>query len=381
MSLRPRSPRAARVVALTVALGTACLFAAPLSAQPTGAGPDGPRVLVLTSGEVYGGTVTEYSYGLKVAGRNGSIVLSRDRVRVNAATLDGAFLALRTETPANDAAARADLAAWCLSHGLPLRSREELLAALKLDPTRDDWSRALRRVESVIAASANRGERRDAAVVPAAHTVPATAPAGGLSPESMRLFAGRVERILLTRCGNAGCHGGAGAGAFHLKNPSRSATTTRQNLAASLAFVGDGGGWSSPLLTACVDRPDRRGRTPFRVQGGPSSRAALAAWVARIAAERPDLAARHVTSPEAPPAGRQAGEKTLGESAGAAPSARPIRPDVFDPAEFNRTFAAPPAAPRRASPPSRSPAVAPLVPPAAPAADAAPFAPAPDLSE
>ena len=251
----------------------------------------------------------------------------------------------------------------------------------------------LRRVESVIAASATRTARRDPAVVQAAHTAPARASAGGLSPESMRLFAGRVERILLMRCGNAGCHGGAGAGAFHLKNPSRSATTTRQNLAAALAFVGDGGGWSSPLLSACVDRPDRRGRTPFRVQGGPASRAALAAWVARIAAERPDLAAERpdlaaerpdLAARQAPPALRQAGEKTLGESTGAAPSARPIQPDVFDPAEFNRTFAAPaprPVAPRPVSLPSGPSSAAPFAPPAAPAADVAPFAPAPELSE
>ena len=379
MSPRPRSPRAAGLAAPVAALAAALLIAAPLLARTPPSAPARPRVLVLTSGEVYGGTVTEYSYGLKVAGPKGSIVLPRDRVRANAATLDGAFLALRAETPADDAAARADLAAWCLSHGLPLRSREELLAALELDPHRDDWSRMLRRVESVIAASATRTARRDPAVAPAAHTAPATASAGGLSPESMRLFAGRVERILLMRCGNAGCHGGAGAGAFHLKNPSRSATTTRQNLAAALAFVGDGGGWSSPLLTACVDRPDRRGRTPFRVQGGPASRAALAAWVARIAAERPDLAAR-----QAPPALRQAGEKTLGESAGAAPSARPIQPDVFDPAEFNRTFAAPaprPVAPRPVSLPSGPSSAAPFAPPAAPAADVSPFAPAPELSE
>jgi len=338
--------RLAPAFAICAVLGAAATVGAqsPVTAER-------PRVLVLTSGVVYGGLVTEYSYGLKVRGTNGSVVLPADRVQANAATLDGAFLQMRSRVPAEDGSGRAKLAAWALSHGLPLRSREELLAALELEPDRDDWRRALRRVETVLAKNGSRpgmgggstGTRPAGAVTPASHTepgrtvVPAAASATGLSNETMRSYTGQVERVLLTRCGNAACHGGPGAGAFHLTNPSRSAITTRKNLAATLAFVASDGGRGPALLTTCVDRPDRRGRTPFRVQGGAASRALLAAWVTRVVAERPDLAAARPEKPILSPA------ETLSESGGAAPPARPIQPDAFDPAEFNRTFAPPPS--------------------------------------
>ena len=341
---------AAPFVAVSAA-ACAALWAATLSAQ-TPIASERPRVLILTSGEVYGGLVTEYSYGVKVRSANGSVVLPADRIQANADTLDGAFLQLRGRVPRGDATGRAKLASWALSHGLPLRAREELLAALELEPNRDDWLRALRRVEGVIAASRG-GSGAGAGVVPASHTASrdgavasATAATGGLSGETLRSFTGQVERVLLTRCGNAGCHGGTDAGAFQLTNPSRSAATTRINLAAALAFV-QGGTTSAPLLTACVDRPDRRGRTPFRVQGGPASRALLIEWVARVAAERPDLAAAPPAATAAAPLRSAAGpanetrRETLSEIGGAAPPPRPIQPDTFDPAEFNRTFAAP----------------------------------------
>ena len=328
----------------------ASLAAAALVVSAVGpAAAQAPRALILDGGEVYGGFVTRHSYGVEVRSEHGSVVLPPERIHVNAATLDAAFLQLRDEVDPADAAARADLAAWCLSHGLPLRSREELLAALELKPTRDDWRRALRRVETVIAAASARADR----VAPASDAVPAAAPTTGLSAETMRAFTGRVEPILLTRCGNAGCHGRAGAGAFRLTNPSRSAATTRRNLAAALAFVGDGGPLTSPLLAVCVDRPDRRGRTPFRVRGGPASKSALTAWAARAAAERPDLAAR-VES-----AVRHASAETFGNPAEVAPPARPIRPDAFDPAEFNRRFAPAPGSPGA----STAPAVTPAAPP------------------
>ncbi|NNJ27725.1 hypothetical protein LzC2_38330 [Planctomycetes bacterium LzC2] len=312
-------------------------------------------MLVLTDGGVYGGLVTEYSYGVKVRTARGSIVLPSDRVRVNAPSLDDAYFQLKAEIPEKDAAGHAKLAAWCLTNRLTLRSREELLTALELEPDRDDWSRALRRVETVIAAANARAGKPTQApthtssgVVPASHVAnasskaPATASAAGLSAETLRNFTGQVERVLLTRCGNAGCHGGTESGAFQLKNPSRSAATTRLNLAAALAFVGDGNALRSPLVATCVDRADRRGRTPFRVQGGPASKALLTAWVARVAAERPDLAASR-TAPVSP------APQTLTESGGAAPPARPIQPDTFDPAEFNRTFASPTADPEAAN--------------------------------
>ncbi|MEM9701177.1 MAG: hypothetical protein AAF907_01885 [Planctomycetota bacterium] len=326
-----------------------------------------PRVLVLTDGEVYGGLVTEYSYGVKIRTANGSIVLPSDRIQVNARSLEDAFFQMRSRIADRDAAGHAKLAAWCLTNGLTLRCREELLEALTLEPDRDDWARALRRVETQIAAANKQAGRTTAlpnGIQPAGHAdgaptarTPASASAAGLSAQTLREFTAKTERVLLRRCGNAGCHGGPDAGAFRLTNPSRSAATTRKNLGAALAFIGDGRPLGSPLLSTCIDRPDRCGRTPFRVQGGPASKALLTAWVARVAAERPDLVAAQTAKPPAP--GSHAPE-SLRESGGAAPPARPIQPDAFDPAEFNRTFASPPsdpnAAPAAVPPPSPPPA-------------------------
>ena len=323
---RPTFPP--RSVFAAVACALLCAAPTPAPGQSFALAPARPRVLVLTSGEVYGGMVREYSYGIEVRQGNGSATLPLSMIQVNAASLDDAFFQLRSRIAKTDGPGRADLAAWCLSHGLPDRAREEYLAALTLEPSRDDWRRALRRTEALLAAKAARAPKAPAG--PAGKT----AGTGGLSEVTTAAFAGKVERILLSRCSNAGCHGGAsGPGGFHLTNPSRSATTTRKNLAATLAFVGDGGRYSSPLLTACGDRPGRRGRTPFQVSGGPASRALLTAWVARVAAERPDLAA----TPEDKTAGVIPAAAEV--SAGDQPADRPVRPDAFDPAEFNRRFA------------------------------------------
>ena len=298
------------------------------------------RVLVLESGRVYRGAVREHAHGVEVAGASGRVVLPREMIRVNARTLDDAYFQLRSDLAPGDADGRAKLANWCLTNGLPDRAREELLAALDREPDRDDWRRTLRRVETAIAARAARA----AAPAGAAGPNPLHAATGGVSPATTALFAGKAEPILLARCGNAACHGRTGSTRFRLTSPSRSATVTRRNLSATLPFVGDGTPAAAPLLTACTARGDRRGRTPFSGRGGADSYRLLAAWCARVAAERPDLAAATPAVEDKPGDSNSRVTPVFAEMGGEATpeDSRPVRPDAFDPAAFNRRFAAPP---------------------------------------
>ena len=354
----PQSPRRPPLSAL---LAAAALLAC--AGAVAAGGPPRRRVLVLNTGKVYLGAVREQTHGLEVFNPGGSVTLPRDMVRVNAPTLDDAYFQLRAELAPRDAAGRADLAAWCHTNGLSDRAREELLAALTLEPDRDDWRRTLRRVETAIAV---RAARASAAEPEPAGPAPLAAAAGGVSPPVMGAFASKIEPILLARCGNATCHGRPGSGRFAVTNPSRGPVTTRKNLAAVLPFAGDGTAAGTPLLAACAGRPGRRGRTPFSGTGGAASYRLLAAWAAAVAAERPDLAHAATAGPG------DADSRVTPASAEVTPGdSRPVRPDAFDPAEFNRRFAPPPTAPAVApadptdqSSPATPPVAAPPVPPA-----------------
>ena len=338
-----RIPRPAAVL-IPAALCAAAVFVAA-GPPPPPVRPD--RVVVLNGGRVCTGVVLQQSYGVEVRQATGRLVLPRAMIRVTAPTLAAAHEKLLAGTDATDPDALVDLAGWCHTNGLSEIARGHLVAALTLDPARDDLRRTLARVEASIAA------RR---VRPASHEEPPAAPApagGGVSRAALGAFTRTVEPIVVARCGNAACHGGGDRNRrpFRLTTPSRSPVTTRRNLAAVAAFVGDGTPDGSPLLSSCPSRPDRRGRTPFAGTGGAASYRRLAAWAAAVAAGRGE-------SP-----GDTPGVADSPETPAAAP---PDPADAFDPAEFNRRFAPPAAAPPRAGggeAPADPPAVSPATPP------------------
>lgn len=344
-------PAAARVPAACCVAAVACavLVAAGPPPRPPGAPPP-DRVVVLNGGRVYRGVVRQQPNGVEVTNRGGSLVLPRDMVRATAPTLSAAHDKLLADVDATDPDALTDIAGWCHTNGLTEAARGHLVAALTLDPTRDDLRRTLVRVERAAAVSARR-------VRTASRDRPTTAPAGGgVSAGSLGAFTRAVEPILISRCGNAGCHGGGDRNPrpFRLTTPSRSPAATRRNLAAAAAFVGDGTAAGSPLLSSCTSRADRRGRTPFSGTGGDASYRLLAAWIAAAAADR----------------GESSGDVPgVGDSAATPAGAPPDPGDAFDPATFNRRFApTPPAAGTPATEavpgePTEPPAVSPATPP------------------
>ena len=340
-AVRLPSPAAAPIPAALCAAAALCVAAAD---PPDPARPD--RVVVLAGGRVYTGAVRQQPNGVEVRQANGRLTLPRELVRVTAPTLAEAHEKLLAETDATNPDALADLAGWCHTNGLSETARGHLVAALTLNPARDDLRRTLARVEASIGARrvrlASHEEAAPAAPVPAG---------GGVSRAALGAFTRTVEPIVVARCGNAACHGGGDRNRrpFRLTTPSRSPIATRRNLAAAAAFVGDGTPAGSPLLSSCPSRPDRFGRTPFAGVGGADSYRHLAAWAAAVAAER-----------------GESGGDTPGVADSPETPAAPPAADAFDPAAFNRRFAPPAAAPPRTGDgeaPADPPAVSPATPP------------------
>ena len=320
----------------TAAVTVACLAAALCCAAGFGAGGDlsgyrpadavagaSRRVFVMTNGRVEEGVAVETPGGYVLHRPYGTVLLPSDLIDVVAANRRDAYFQLRGELRERDGTGRVKLAGWCATNGLHAEARTLILQALEVEPDRDDWRVKLTAVERRVSQTAAADAGRPPSLAAARGS------SGGLSTASVRDFRRFVQPVLLSRCANAGCHGGTTASHFQLKQPAKTAAISSRNLQSTLPFVGGGGTWDSPLLSTCANRTDRRGRTPFHGPRGESARTALATWAARVARESPPAA----DTPRPPvPTGAGGADDA---------DARPVRPDAFDPHAFNRRFAAP----------------------------------------
>lgn len=343
---------------------------------PPQGSPERPALLVLKSGQVITGAMEPQLGGYMVVVPNGRMLIPYDQVRTAASSLTDAYQRICSNRHDPSANERIDLAQWCANNGLLNEARDELLAALRLDPNRPEARHLLQRVEQ-----ARRARAADPlADQPLDVRAPAPPPvtASGLSGAPVAEFVLQVQPLLMNCCGNANCHGTAATNAFQLQpapsGPRQNRLANDANLAAILNYLNLQRPDESPLLTipAAGEGPHR---SAFQ---GPRAREQLELvrrWVHSVAAEAPRASTAAHNTRRAPEklipaaawqtgaAGSESGVVPAGGVAEPAPTTTPrrnhvdqaflqrmlddSRPDPFDPDEFNRLIHGVEAAQRR----------------------------------
>lgn len=252
--------------------------------------PRAQRVLVLKNGRVVHGRISQCATGYLVDKPNGSLVVPVNRVQLEADSLQHAYRKLRSQVPTKSAEQHLVLARWCLTNALYRQCEAELRSALSIDPDLNEARSTLKRLEETVHRDNPRHLQRS---MPRARTPDGFEPTpvqslAGLSRETAGRYVRKVQPILLSRCGNAGCHGPT-ARAFRLRHVhlGRGAhrLSTEQNLAQVLRQIDPRSPEQSPLIVVPTGGHGGAGRPIFDGPAGSEQQALVREWVARVADE------------------------------------------------------------------------------------------------
>lgn len=246
------------------------------------------QFVLLTSGRVLAGQVTQNAQGFLVSSGTGSIQVSYEQARFVSDSMDQLYRQLRNEQPEPTADERLQLARWCISYGMYDQARIELKHALRDEPDREDLRLQLKRLAELIKPSKGEDKPRtfrssDGYVIPQVESL------GSLSRESAETFSARVQPLLINKCGNARCHGTAADNSFKLYHVSSGQNShrlyTERNLAAVQAFLDLERPTESPLLTLPRGNHGTVG-TIFGGSAGAKQLEVLEIWVKKVALDR-----------------------------------------------------------------------------------------------
>ena len=193
--MSPRIPERLTPFLLPVAL--AALSAALLLGAAAAEESRPHRLLVLNSGRVVEGRISQSAGGYVVEKPNGSMVVPFDQVAFPAHDLRDACARMR-ERQSRGATAQTHLetARWCVTHQLYDEAREELRSALTLDEQNREARSMLTRLDEVLrppgaARPAEPVRTLDGFAPPEARSL------AGLSSETARIFVNRIQPMLL----------------------------------------------------------------------------------------------------------------------------------------------------------------------------------------
>lgn len=215
-------------------------------------------ILVLRNGRVLEGEVTRAGdYYVVTQGTGIELRLKAGEVEAFCASLDEAYEFKRRHLAGDGVKPHLDLAEWCLSQNLHGRCAQELVAAMRLEPT----SERLKGIENRL---------KLAMEVPPAPVEKELVSSATVSSEqleqtmralpkgSVEKFSTNIQPILLNRCAANQCHGPNAKSEFRLLRPPAGQVAnrrfTQRNLYAVLKYVDQSNPEASPLVTL----PQRR---------------------------------------------------------------------------------------------------------------------------
>jgi hypothetical protein len=387
-------PRLVWNTVVCAVLASALLVAgAQVTAEDSRSAQPDDGVLLLRSGRLVHGRISESSGGFVVELTNGRMLVPFNQVKMQAVTPNEVYYKLRKEAPEGSTTYLLSLATWCLNNKLYNQARNEVQAVLKAEPDNPTARRMMTRIDSLLDtkqddAAKERPSLYQRLLAPEAKSL------AGLSPEVAATFVSRVQPILMNNCALSGCHGPRGRNEFallrvHLTSGSRRGQSER-NLAATLRYVDVDRPEASALLEKPKGKHGRRGRTIFRGRGGARQLEILRNWVRMIARDSQQTADPRESRGVGTPRGRSsiarrpAGEPVVtpqlraGFGNGTPPTSyqptpamraarsrlksptgnrgkktakrRPTAGDPFDPDEFNRQTGPAAREPRQSSP-------------------------------
>lgn len=177
----------------------------------------------------------------------------------------------------------------------------------------------------------------------------AEAEVAAMSRELVVTYTKRIQPLLINRCGQAGCHGGASMAVWQLEHFGSSnrlpASFTRQNLGGLLQWIHHEQADASPLMVRATQPHGGRETAPLSSREE-DLRQSLRAWITAMV-QRHSAATNQAwaSTPAGDPmfaatANHEESAAAHRSSAAAAskPTRLPLVEDPFDPADFNRIY-------------------------------------------
>ena len=336
------------------------------TADPPNDGEQNEAILVLLSGEVIQGKISQLDDRYLVVLPTGRIFVPVHTVEVVCRNLSEAYELRRSRIGHGQAQDHAELAQWCQRHGLDAAAQEQLQIARQLDPTHPIVSLVERRLAAAKLSPSGPPANEDAATEPTPQQLADFAV--GLPLGTVEAFTRVVQPLLVNRCATSGCHTDRSENEFRLERSRPgtplSQTATHRNLLATLKLVDSAAPDQCELL-----RPKRcphRLRTDASVSLSKTGQYRfLVAWVSLVAHESANLrSAPVIAKHDLPDTIRTGPPERLPESSAAtdnespanrligameapaspsvreaiAPTERMPSADPFDPAIFNGRY-------------------------------------------
>lgn len=220
------------------------LLAVELHAQPARPSTDGQQnesILVLLSGEVIQGEVSQLDDRYLVVLPTGRIFVPVSNVEVVCKSMAEAYAFRRAKMGQGQAQDHAELAQWCQRHGLDVAAEEQLQIAKRLDPNHPIVGLVERRlaVSRRPAVATETNSTDDATMEPTPQQLADFA--AGLPYGTVETFTRVVQPLLINRCVTSGCHTDRSDNEFRLERSRPGTplgqTSTHRNLLATLKLV------------------------------------------------------------------------------------------------------------------------------------------------
>jgi hypothetical protein len=245
------------------------------------------RVLVMSTGRVIHGMITETPGGYQVANPNGSFTLTFNDVLCTATTVREAHQKLQGLFVPPSASGHIALARWCIENRLYDLARDDIEAALRLEPARGEARTLLVQLELILNPQPEQQQTNqltwDRFLAP-----PVGAP-GGLTRDTTHEFVTRIQPLMLNSCSNARCHGNSDA-SFRLTFVPSSGVggqnITTEDIEAMFKFVDIDNPRESRIFTALQDPDIPQHRQVFNGPRGREHLESIAAWLMQGSLER-----------------------------------------------------------------------------------------------
>lgn len=306
---------------------------------------DSPKLIVMTTGRIVEGEITQSGGGYTVKAGQGSFLVPFKMVKLTAENRHEAYEKYLQLMPEETSTNHTALARWCVEYQLINDARTELKKAIFLDRQNQEAISLLQQLDKLaeaqaVATASSISPKERLKYLPSKSLE-------GLSPKTIREFTAAIQPILMNNCAKTGCHHAQAKNDFKLNYVQLTGygnrLSTERNLQAVLNQIGSGKPEQSPFLQKASDSHAGVGKTLSGSGVGASQMLrSLESWTASVAlqlnTESTESGGNRSTSPgEA----RMAKSKETSEDALVREILEQNRADAFDPSRFNR----PPASP------------------------------------
>lgn len=251
---------------------------------------DSVRLVMLIKGRILSGRVTRNAGGYLIEEDTGRIQVPAEEVKFVVRNLHEAYCEQRDSIVEPTPATHVALANWCIKYELYDDARDELKACLKTHPQHRDALRLLNRLTDTLRKDLPpKAEEPIVRKTVDGFTQPEVESLGGLSRDNATMFTSRIQSILVQKCGNASCHGGASTKPFHLV-PARvagrgSSQNTQRNLAEVMRYIETDDVARSQLLAVLRGSHGGKGAV-FTGKGANEQIKSIRTWVMAVADEK-----------------------------------------------------------------------------------------------